>query len=486
MRYRYFILLLILYFGCESKNQPDIQFEILAKVGDRIITLEDYINRTEYTLRPEYCRGNQYIHKKIILNNLIAEKLLAIESDSIYNEFKPSSLTSFIKGRKEQAMRQLLYFKEGYEKVVIENKDLNHYFKMAGRTYHVNYFTFPGGEFFQLVKEAIYNEISIHEIYSANFEGSIPTKDVNWIDDNDSFISNALFKEDVIKGQIIGPHYLNDGSGFILEIAGWTDRLNLSEKGNMDRKDLVVNTLREIEGKSIYSTFIKDVMKGKSINLNEEVFIPYANAIRDQFFRSKNEKESAISKALFGEGEFLSLQDIQPLDDKYQKLTLFSIEGDDWSVRDFEKNLASHPLVFRKKKMKRSEFPNQFKLSIVDFIQDYFLTKVAYDLELDKTEVIRLNESLWADSFSAYQSAKAWMSSQKDTASQHILMKPIVDILQKKYSSQISINMNLFESINITSVDMFVKQGNVPYPVLVPSFPSFTNDSYLDYGSKID
>ena len=205
-----------------------------------------------------------------------------------------------------------------------------------------------------------------------------------------------------------------------------------------------------------------------------------------QFFRSKNEKESAISKALFGEGEFLSLQDIQPLDDKYQKLTLFSIEGDDWSVRDFEKNLASHPLVFRKKKMKRSEFPNQFKLSIVDFIQDYFLTKIAYDLELDKTEVIRLNESLWVDSFSAYQSAKAWMSSQKDTASQHILMKPIVDILQKKYSSQISINMNLFESINITSVDMFVKQGNVPYPVLVPSFPSFTNDSYLDYGSKID
>ena len=227
-------------------------------------------------------------------------------------------------------------------------------------------------------------------------------------------------------------------------------------------------------------------MKGKEINLNKEVFIPYTNSIRDQFFRSKDEKESAISNALFEQGEFLSLKDIEPLDNKYQELTLFTIDGDDWSVKDFEENLASHPLVFRKKKMNRSEFSNQFKLAIVDFIQDYFLTKVAYDMELDKTEVIKLNESLWADSFSAFQSAKGWMSAQEDSASQHILMKPVIDILQKKYSSQISINMNLFESINISSVDMFVKQGNVPYPVIVPSFPSFTNDSYLDYGSKID
>ena len=59
MRYRYFIPLLILYFGCESKNQSDIQFEILAKVGDRIITREDYINRAEYTLAPaSYLRRN--------------------------------------------------------------------------------------------------------------------------------------------------------------------------------------------------------------------------------------------------------------------------------------------------------------------------------------------------------------------------------------------------------------------------------------------
>ena len=78
------------------------------------------------------------------------------------------------------------------------------------------------------------------------------------------------------------------------------------------------------------------------------------------------------------------------------------------------------------------------------------------------------------------------MSTQADSGVQYVLMKPIIDNLQNKYSPKISINMNLFESIELSSVDMFVTQGNVPYPVIVPTFPSFTNDSYIDYGSTIN
>jgi len=458
---------------------------VLVRVGDKLITSQDYLNRAEYTLRPDFCRGNNYIHKKIILNNLIAEKLLAIETETLTEELSSNELRSFLKGRKEQAMRQLLYFEKGYKKVEIKKEEINHFFKMAGRTYHVNYFAFPGGEFSEIVKKAVDGGISFQEIYQANFEGDIPSRDVNWVDDNDSFISNALFLEDVKKNQVIGPYYLDDGSGFLLKINGWTDRLDLSDKSNIERRDQVVNILKERRGKAIYSSFIKDVMKGVKIDLNEKVFIPYSNAIRDQYFRSKEEKEDAISNALFGSEEFLSLNDIKPLDKKYQDLELFSINEENWSVMDFEKKLASHPLVFRKKKMNKYEFLNQFKLSIVDFIQDYYLTKKAYELDLDNKETIRLNESLWTDSFAAYQSAKVWMKSQKDSSEQYIVMKPFIDSLQKKYSSKISINMDLFESITLSSVDMFVTQGNVPYPVVVPSFPIFTNDSYLDYGSKI-
>tara|TARA_Y100000294_G_scaffold90259_1_gene84138 strand:+ start:20654 stop:22114 length:1461 start_codon:yes stop_codon:yes gene_type:complete len=484
--FRHLIHLLFFLIGCQSKFSSDNQLEILALVGDRIITVQDFMNRSEYTLRPEYCRGNLYIHKKIILNNLIAEKLLAIETESVNNQIKPDNLNAFLKGRKEQAMRQLLYFEKGHNKVLLEDDEINHFFKMAGRTYHVNYFSFPGGAFADSVKRAIDEGMSFNDIYSVNFEGNIPARDVNWIDNNDPFISDRLFNNEIQKGQVIGPYFLNDGSAFIMEVNGWTDRLDLSDKGNFDRRKLVINTLKDRKGKEIYKSYIKEIMKGNEINLNESVFLPYSKAIRDQFFRSQEEKETAISSALFGNGEFLSLEDIQPMNQKYKDLVLLTLNGDNWTVKDFEKNIASHPLVFRKKKMNKSEFSQQFKLAIVDFIQDRYLTEKAYELGLDKTNSIKLNESLWADSYTAYQSAKLWMSTQSDSIEQHVLMKPIIDNLQKKYSPQISINMKLFESIKISSVDMFVTQGNVPYPVIVPSFPSYTIDSYIDYGSTIN
>ena len=65
-------------------------------------------------------------------------------------------------------------------------------------------------------------------------------------------------------------------------------------------------------------------------------------------------------------------------------------------------------------------------------------------------------------------------------------MKPIIDKLQEKFSKDIYINTDLFEKIKVSNVDMFVTQSNVPYPVMVPNFPSYTDDSYLDYGAKLD
>ena len=61
------------------------------------------MNRAEYTIRPIFCKGNLYYHKKIILNNLIAEKLLALESENIRTSKNIASLDSYLKGRKEES-----------------------------------------------------------------------------------------------------------------------------------------------------------------------------------------------------------------------------------------------------------------------------------------------------------------------------------------------------------------------------------------------
>ena len=103
------LILLLAFIACSKDSSSNISsVDILAKVGDKIITLDDYYNRAEYTIRPLYCKGNLYIHKKIILNNLIAEKLLSLDSEMNDYKINSKALESFIKGRKEQAMRKML------------------------------------------------------------------------------------------------------------------------------------------------------------------------------------------------------------------------------------------------------------------------------------------------------------------------------------------------------------------------------------------
>ena len=78
MRYAYRIAFLFtFFFSCTQNNeQHQIPEEVvLARVGHEVITIQDFIRRAEYAIRPDYCRQDNYIHKKIVLNSLIGEKL---------------------------------------------------------------------------------------------------------------------------------------------------------------------------------------------------------------------------------------------------------------------------------------------------------------------------------------------------------------------------------------------------------------------------
>ena len=72
MRYAYRIAFLFtFFFSCTQNNeQHQISEEVvLARVGHEVITIQDFIRRAEYAIRPDYCRQDNYIHKKIVLNS---------------------------------------------------------------------------------------------------------------------------------------------------------------------------------------------------------------------------------------------------------------------------------------------------------------------------------------------------------------------------------------------------------------------------------
>ena len=145
-----FLMIFILYSNCGRKGFYDSDVKILAKIGNKTISVGEFYQRSEFTIRPKYCRLSNNVHKKIILNSLIAEKLLAIEAEKnkdFYSNFKKSeSIQNYIVGRKEQAMRQLLFRKEGIDKVTLNEEEIRDLYNSIGRTYKIEYFYFRGLE----------------------------------------------------------------------------------------------------------------------------------------------------------------------------------------------------------------------------------------------------------------------------------------------------------------------------------------------------
>ena len=111
---------------------------VLTSIGNKVITVNDYIKRCEYVPRPNYCKNNNYIHKKIALNSLIAEKLLALEFEKKKLNFT-NAQNSLITGRKEQSMRQMMLKVNGFDKVKLDSGVVEIIAKQNKRTYEVSF-----------------------------------------------------------------------------------------------------------------------------------------------------------------------------------------------------------------------------------------------------------------------------------------------------------------------------------------------------------
>ena len=110
---------------------------ILVKVKDRVITKNDFIKRAEYTIRPAYCNSDNTIHKKIILNSLIAEKLMAIEIEPFMTD--ENLANDFLIGIKEQKMREVMLDDKVYQSIVIEDEVVQRHVLYSTKTYDLNF-----------------------------------------------------------------------------------------------------------------------------------------------------------------------------------------------------------------------------------------------------------------------------------------------------------------------------------------------------------
>lgn len=216
------------------------------------------------------------------------------------------------------------------------------------------------------------------------------------------------------------------------------------------------------------------------------------NAVGPLYFRPSAEKKLNLKKKFWNieDSTAFSVDHVSGKVDEVLHEPLFTIDNETWTVEDFEKELQSHPLVFRKQKFSKAEFAGQFKMAIVDMVRDHYVTKDAYEMELDKDPRIKTNTQMWRDNLTALYEREQLLKNEntKDLSPHELVVKYLdskFEALNQKYSDQIFINVEAFNKIQLTKIDVLALQENVPFPVYVPQFPQLTTHSSLDYGQRM-
>jgi len=491
------IIFLLISLSCEKSEIDQPGEKLLVRIDDQVnISLNEFIRRAEYTVRPPYCKHNTYIHKKIILNSLIAEKLFALEAGKQNPIFNNEEFQAYLKGRREQVMRQWMHNLEATQMVKLDSSLLKQYFRFSGREYEVEYYSLNNSSAVKQVTDNLVNEHNYFEklfqdVYS---DSVIPKRKVSWGKQENGKILEVLFCKNFEKGQILPPIKMGKDEFLVLKISGWSDTKVITQNQIQQRWNDVKEELTRIRSREIWNKKVSEIMRGKTIDFVENTFWKLNKIFFEVYFTSDEERKESIKEEIWD----IEKKEQNALDEMVEKDILkqpfFTIDGKTWFVEDFRKELMSHPLVFRDRKMDSNEFPEQFRLAVVDLIRDFFVTKEAYKKGYHNVDVVRRNEKMWRDAFLAIYQKNLYLKSvgEKRSFTKDYLrilgdhLNAYTDSLQQKYYKKIELDFKAFEEVALTSIDLFVKQQDQPYPYLVPMFPVITTDNRIEYIKKME
>lgn len=467
----------IIFIFCCSKFSNDISHpNILAIVGNEVITVEEFIKRSEFTIRPAFCQSNSVSEKKIILNNLILEKLMAAEAANGGLKLSDRNL-HYITGRKEQAMRQQLFAEVTSGEVKIDTSFILKKLHILGRVYELSYLNYKNK------KDAENAKIKADLFLNNNFSDIFTDRDnyiktLKWSESELPEIIDVLYFGNIQVNQIIGPIANNEG-WTLLKVLGWSENPALTEGETNFRFLRFVDFEKKRQSEEIYLQFIKKLLKGKDLHFNGEIFTKLILCLGPVFYTSDDNR---MDLKITQKKELKFLDDLQEVDFLDQEL--FSINDESWTVERVFNSIKTHPLVFRKKTIRKDQFGQYLKWAIGDLVRDFYLTLEANKRNLANSEFVKNEVITWEnyslcksylkDEYSNFSAEYSWLADDKF---QSDLRK-----MREENTAGIKIDKRKLDSIKLTHINMHAIYAHDPYPEITPGILplSLSNDIVID------
>jgi hypothetical protein len=452
---------------------------ILATVGGKDITVAEFMERCELTVRPD-----NYKDKSVALNNLILEKIFAMEAEKKNLLASHSGFQARLKGVKEQAMREKLYEVVAFKKAKVDTNKLKIAYRMSQREYELEFYRMHKDQA-QHVKAVLHSTPEkIADLFKSlsEYAEKQPKHTVKYKDPEADTIHEALFSKPLHLGDVIGPIEFDQDDYLVMKVVNWTSYPLISGDDQQERWNEVKKKEHTIAASKLWQSYNAGIMHGKKVEFDKKTFLLLANWVRENYISEQKKKPSPSNQ--IPEIPFVS----SGLD---LTAPFFTFEDKIWTVGDFQNELMSRPLLFRTLDLDSANFNTQFKLAVVDILKDHCLTREAYRKSLDNGEGVARTVNMWKDAYLASKVQKEVVSTalqegkivNDDGPGILKFWESYVNDVKMKYDSTVHINVPAFKEIELTKIDMVAIKPGMPYPVIVPDFPEFISSKFMHFGT---
>ena len=267
-RYLLYAVITLVLFSCAKKITDD---KIIAQIDDRTITKKDFMERTELTVRPNFTAQNDEQYKKTLLNNLIIEKLFAKEAGKDYPLLQSESFRTHIRGIKEQAMREQLFYHKAFNKVKPDTNELKRRFALSKREYVLQFYSIHNDDLAKKIDaEFKARPGMIDNLFNSLGGGEkIPLKQVKWKDPDPIPVHEALYTQPLQKGTILGPIKIDSDNWIVMKVVDWRTVPVIGMDAEQ-RWNEVQEKTKMHHAHAEWTDYMAGVMRGKQIKFEKD------------------------------------------------------------------------------------------------------------------------------------------------------------------------------------------------------------------------
>lgn len=454
------LLILVPCLFCHCKTR-EASTNLLAQVGARYITVEEFVQRAELSPAPDFRNVNGHSGKRGLLELLIGEKLLANEAQALQLD-QDEAFKQWRQYTENLAIAKQLYREQILGKIAVRDGEIDTAIARAQKTLRLQFFRSSSREeterFARLAREGESFDQAMQMFFGAEVEPADYTSSFTF-GDADAALEEAVFA--LPTGRISGVIPTTRGF-FVVQVLDAQHHQTFTQHAYVQQRAAVQKILRTRTADRLSAQYVQQFMRDKKVVLKGKAFSILTGALAKHL--------DFVTPA-----DMPALQTLAETDYDLAEQELGSLLGDplivfaggQWTVRETLDKLRLRNLPFDRQS--RQAMRESLESDLQTLVRDEFLAEEGRRRGLGNQPAVREETRMWVDHHLYTRMVqRLGLQPQKGET---IDFPAAVLSLKNKYGT--IVNEEKLRAVELSDIKMMAVHPGRPHLLAVPLWPLF-------------